>query len=103
MNPLRHAHGNASLTYPLRRARSMPTFRTRKLRTAVLAIVSTGVIAGGSVVAAQIANAQAAAPPRPPCPAIEPLVPGENNYIVGNPDNIQVIGGVASWDEIRNV
>jgi hypothetical protein len=81
----------------------MPAFRTRKLRTAVLAVVSTGVIAGSSVVAAQIADAQAAAPPRPPCPAIEPLVPGENNYIVGNPDNIQVIGGVASWDEIWNV
>jgi hypothetical protein len=80
----------------------MPSSHLHKRGSAILAAMCTGVIIGSSLLATQAASAQATAA-RPDCPAREAFVPGEDNYIVGNPDDIQVSGGVASWSEYRNV
>jgi len=79
----------------------MPTSRRSRTRIAILAAASAGMLVGASLATMQVASANAVAA-RPDCPARERFKPGENNYIVGNPDIVQVINGVASWSEYRN-
>jgi len=66
----------------------------------ILAAISVGMIVGGALTATH-AHAEATTA-RPNCPAREALVPGEDNYIVGNPDIFQVGDRVISWSEYRN-
>src|SRR3954462_7855704 len=80
----------------------MRKLHARKLRTVSLALFTAGVVVSGSVLVTHVASA--AEPPRAPCPQTVPLVPGEDNDIVGVPDNIGVsAGGHIGLARIKNI